>query len=116
PGTPPKPFVASYDAGSGDLVGLSCNNDDCSFGGQERVLDGDGDVGQYTATGIDAATGAPLIGYYDAGNGDLKLYVCANTDCSSGSARVVDGAGDRGRHAALAYGNGTLWIAYDDSS
>lgn len=116
PGTSPKPFVASYDAGSGDLVGLSCSNDDCSFGGQERVLDGDGDVGQYTAIGIDAATGAPLIGYYDAGNGDLKLYVCANTDCSSGSARVVDGAGDRGRHAALAYGNGTLWIAYDDSS
>ena len=115
PGATPKPFVASYDAGSGDLVGLGCSNDDCSFGGQERVLDAVGDVGQYTATTIDAATGAPLISYYDAGNGDLKLYVCADADCSTGSARVVDDQGDRGRHSDLAYSNGTLWIVYDDS-
>lgn len=110
-----RPLAAYYDAGGGDLVLADCQSTECSFA-IERVLDSVGDVGQDTAIVVDPATGFALISYYDAGNGDLKLYRCSSAACDAGSAVVVDATGDRGRRSSLAFAGSTLWIAYEDSS
>jgi hypothetical protein len=113
PGSPP--FAAFYNATSGDLEAVDCLNGDCSFA-TLRVLETGGDVGAGTATAVDANTGNPQIAYYDATNGDLRLYRCANPACSSGGSVLVDGDGDRGRNPQIAISNGNMTIVYDDTS
>lgn len=112
------PLVAAYDTATADLVISDCtwNSPQCAFGFRERVLDSTGDVGQFSAMTINGSTDQALISYYDAGNGDLKLYVCTNAACSTGQSLVVDAGGDRGRHSAVAFSGGALWIAYDDTT
>jgi hypothetical protein len=110
-----RPFAAFYNATSGDLEAADCFDSSCNFA-TLRVLETTGDVGAGTATAIDPATGFPYVAYYDATNGDLRLYRCANAICDSGSSVVVDGVGDRGRNPSMAFVNNLLWIAYDDAT
>ncbi|SDD53686.1 hypothetical protein [Aquimonas voraii] len=110
-----RPFAAFYNATRGDLEAVDCFDSSCNSA-ILRVLDTVNDVGVGTATAIDPATGFPFIAYYDATNGDLRLYRCASAACDSGSSIVVDGLGDRGRNPTMAFANTALWIAYDDSS
>lgn len=110
-----RPFAAFYNATSGDLEGFDCADGSCNFG-TLRVLDTVNDVGVGTATAIDPATGFPHVAYYDATNGDLRLYRCASAICDTGSSVVVDGVGDRGRNPSIAFVNNLLWIAYDDTT
>lgn len=110
-----RPFAAFYNATTGDLEGMDCFDSSCNFG-TLRVLDTVNDVGTGTATAIDPATGFPHVAYYDATNGDLRLYRCASATCDSGSSVIVDGVGDRGRNPSIAFVNNLLWIAYDDTT
>jgi hypothetical protein len=110
-----RPFAPYYNATTGDLEAMDCLFSSCSVG-TIRVLDTVNDVGAGTATAIDTATGFPHVAYYDATNGDLRLYRCASATCDSGSSVVVDGVGDRGRNPSMAFVNNLLWIAYDDTS
>jgi hypothetical protein len=110
-----RPFAAYYNATTGDLEALDCADSSCNFG-TPRVLDPVNDVGVGTATAIDPATGFPHVAYYDATNGDLRLYRCASATCDTGSSVVIDGVGDRGRHPSMAFVNNLLWIAYDDTA
>lgn len=110
-----RPFAAFYNATRGDLEAVDCFDSSCSIA-TLRVLDSGNDVGQGTATAIDPVSGFPVVAYYDATLGDLRLYRCASAVCDSGSSLVVDGLGDRGRNPAIAFANAALWIAYDDSS
>jgi hypothetical protein len=109
------PFAAFYNATTGDLEAIDCVFSSCNFG-TLRVLDTVNDVGAGTATAIDPATGFPHVAYYDATNGDLRLYRCASATCDSGSSVVVDGVGNRGRNPSMAFVNNLLWIAYDDTT
>ena len=108
-----RPFAAYYDASNNDLIGLDCLNANCSSG-IERVLDSAGDVGQDTALAIEPGTGLPLIAYYDASNGDLRLYRCANPVCDSGTSGLVDGNNDRGHQVSMTFAGSTLWLGYED--
>lgn len=110
-----RPFAAYYDADAGDLLAVDCLSAECTFS-IERVLDSVGDVGLDTAVVIDPASGFPLVSYYDAGNGDLKLHRCSSAACDTGAAVVVDASGDRGRRSSMAFAGATLWIGYEDSS
>ncbi|WP_395794080.1 hypothetical protein [Aquimonas sp.] len=110
-----RPFAAFYNATSGDLEAADCFDSSCNFA-TLRVLDTLNDVGVGTATAIDPVTGFPYVAYYDATNGDLRLYRCANAVCDSGSSVVIDSLGDRGRNPSMAFANNLLWLAYDDSS
>ncbi len=110
-----RPFAAFYNATRGDLEAVDCFDSSCNIA-TLRVLETANDVGRGTATAVDPATGFPLIAYYDATQGDLRLYRCASPSCDTGSSVVVDGLGDRGRNPAMAFANAALWIAYDDSS
>jgi hypothetical protein len=110
-----RPFAAFYNATSGDLEAADCFDSSCNFA-TLRVLDTVNDVGVGTATAIDPATGFPHVAYYDATNGDLRLYRCTSATCDAGNSVVVDGVGDRGRNPAIAFVNNLLWIAYDDTA
>lgn len=108
-----RPFAAFYNASSGDLEAADCLDSSCNFANL-RVLDTVNDVGVGTAAAIDPVTGFPHVAYYDATNGDLRLYRCANAICDAGSSVVIDGVGDRGRNPSIAFVNNLLWLAYDD--
>ncbi len=61
------------------------------------------------------ADGNPVIGYHDASNGDLELYVCADAACTSGINRELVTAGDVGFYPSVAIGaNGNPIISHLD--
>jgi hypothetical protein len=77
------PVVSYYDNSSYDLKVLHCNDPDCA-GGNESIQapDVEGLVGPFTSLVLDAS-GNPVISYYDASNGDLKVLHCADPNCTS---------------------------------
>jgi succinyl-CoA synthetase alpha subunit len=78
-------------------------------------VDSVGDVGQYTAIAI-GADSLPVISYYDATNGDLKVAKCVNAACT-GSATIttVDRGGNVGFYIAMAIGtDGLPVMSYSD--
>ena len=60
--------------------------------------------------------GLPVMSYFDAKNGDLRVARCANPVCSAGTASsTVDAAGVTGRFSSLAIGtDGLPLISYYD--
>ena len=114
-----NPVVAYYDATNGNLKVARCNDFACSGGNETiSVVDSVGDVGQYASLAI-GSSGNPLIAYYDATNGNLKVARCNDRACAGGDelrSRVAI-AGDVGAHASLAIGlDGLPVIAYYDAT
>jgi hypothetical protein len=74
------PIVSYYDLSHTSLRTVKCGNSACSSSFVTNVVDA-GDVGEYTALGVRDGDGIPVIAYHDAGNGALKLAICAAADC-----------------------------------
>ena len=74
------PIVSYYDLSHTSLRTVKCGNSACSSSFVTNVVDA-GDVGEYTAIGVRDDDGIPVIAYHDAGNGALKLAICAAADC-----------------------------------
>jgi hypothetical protein len=98
------PVVSYQDATNGDLRIAHCNDANCA-GGNESIatVDQPGNVGLYTSLELDS-TGKPVIIYYDATNGDLKVAHCNDADCVGGdeSLASVDQLGAVGFFTSLA--------------
>jgi predicted regulator of Ras-like GTPase activity (Roadblock/LC7/MglB family) len=79
------------------------------------TVDSAGLVGQYASIAI-GADALPVIAYYDAINGDLKVAKCANTACTGTSTlSTVDSAEVVGIYTSIAIGaDGLPVIAYYD--
>ncbi|MBT8213220.1 MAG: right-handed parallel beta-helix repeat-containing protein, partial [Acidimicrobiia bacterium] len=110
------PVISHYRADTGDLRIRDCNGPDCSPA-SDRQIDTGGDVGLYTSIGIPPSSDLPVVSYYDATNGDLKIHRCDDSDCTSGFGfiTVVDSVGDVGRDTDMAIGaDGLPIIAYYD--
>jgi hypothetical protein len=75
------PLIAYYDDISLDLRLARCANSTCSGTSRVTAVDSAGDVGQYASLAI-GADGLPVIAYYDATNGDLKVAKCASQTCA----------------------------------
>ncbi len=92
-----NPVISYYDA-SGKLLLAHCNDRDCGGGddapsGTITAGEGADDVGQYSSLALDLFDQRPVIAYYNATDGDVKLVHCSNDACTGAqSSVVVDGA------------------------
>ncbi len=112
------PIVAYYDVTNGDLKFLHCGNAFCSADNTVVTLDQEGDVGRFAALAV-AGDGLPVVSYYDATNGALKVAHCGTVACMVGNVlTTLDGAAaesDVGQYTSLATdANGYPQIAYYD--
>ena len=98
-----RPIVAYHDLSKRDLKLLRCRDASCEGNPSAAVtvLDSDGLVGTYTSLALDPA-GRPVISYYDASNGKLKLLRCHDVDCAKSTISVPDASlGIVGQYASL---------------
>lgn len=70
----------SIAADASDLRVFDCANSGCSAGSSRTVVGG-GDFGTTVALAL-RGDGRPVLAFYDALNGDLRLRVCANPECT----------------------------------
>jgi hypothetical protein len=96
------PVIAYYDVTNGDLKVAHCADAACGAGTTVTTVDSGGDVGQYASMMLNLP-GWPVVSYFDATNGDLKVARCGNATCGSGtSIQTVDSAGWVGLYTSLA--------------
>lgn len=98
-----------------------CSNLACSTGDAGGLLDGSftsGDVGDYPSVAI-GSDGLPIISYYDATNGNLKVAHCHSVNCFGGAdiTTIDSSSDDVGRYTSLAIGtDGLAFISYYDAT
>lgn len=116
-GTDGNPVISYFStAGNGDLVFAHCNDPTCSGDVTHSLIDFLGSVGRYTSLAI-GTDGNPVMSYYDATHGDLKVAHCDDPACAGGGETVstVDATGDAGGYSSLAIGSdGNPVISYQD--
>jgi hypothetical protein len=113
------PVISYYDFTQGVLKAARCGNAGCSEGNTLAFVDSNlNDVGAYTSIAI-GADGLPIISYYDATFGRLKVAKCGNMGCSANNLRnwVDVNANDVGQFTSIAIGaDGLPVISYYDAT
>jgi VCBS repeat-containing protein len=117
-----NPVLTYLDSSNRDLKLAHCNDPNC-LGGDEFFVTLDADVpGQPEDVPGDPSlaldgNGNPVVSYYSATNGDLRLVRCRDVNCVDGTNVPVDVAGDTGHYTSVAVdGIGNPVVSYFDAS
>lgn len=96
------PVMGYHDMTHRDLKLLRCNDPFCDGDESDNisVLDSLGMVGTYISLVLDASD-KPIISYFDASNGTLKLLSCNSPDCSKTNISVPDDSKKAGMYTSL---------------
>jgi hypothetical protein len=100
------PLFAYHDSTRGVLRVARCSSASCTGSIAFHTLDGDADsdVGTHLSMAV-PPDGRPIIAYYDATLGDLKVAKCTDSSCSDAAIRRVAGdGGDVGKFTSIALG------------
>ncbi len=76
------PLISYYNNSNGTLKVVKCGNLNCSSGNIITTVDAENNTGRFTSIVVDS-DGLPIISYYDAARGRMKVLKCANTACSA---------------------------------
>ncbi|MBI3181329.1 MAG: hypothetical protein HYZ28_04225 [Myxococcales bacterium] len=113
------PIISYNDQTNLELRVAKCGNAACNAGNTFIGIDsGVTNVGWYSSLTI-PADGLPLISYYDATNGDLKVARCSTFGCTGGGVNVVavDVSNNVGQWTSVTTGSdGLPIIAHYDST
>jgi hypothetical protein len=111
-----NPVIAYHDTTANSLKVAKCGNAACTGGNTIAVVDDPANnVGEYISLGI-GLDGDPVIAYYDASAGDLKVAKCGNAACSAGNTITVVNSLEAGQFVSLAIAyDGTPVISYYES-
>ena len=108
------PVISYYNSSTEDLKLARCITPDCAGGTVITTLDSAGTVGSFSAIAV-PADGLPIVSYFDASNGDLKIAKCNNANCTAPTLRTIDDAGTAGQYSRIAIGHdGLPVIAYQE--
>jgi Ca2+-binding RTX toxin-like protein len=112
-----NPVIADYASTGQDLRILHCTNPDCSGVQTSQSPDTVGNVGWEASLVLDAVEN-PVVAYYRAASGDLRLLHCTNADYSgSQTPQTPNSAGFTGTAPSLVLdGAGNPVIAYHSLS
>src|SRR5262245_48203134 len=112
-------LISYYDSTDQVLKLALCPDVACTSPTMTNTPDRTGNVGQYSAVTI-GADGIPLISYYDATNGDLKVAHCGeavDSICTSATRTTLQSEGHVGQFTAVTIGSdGLALISYYDAS
>ena len=112
-GSDKLPVISYLDLTNAGLRIAKCIVPDCSQGTVIQSID-TGNVGASNTSIAIAPDGFPAVAYYSSA-GHLRYLKCNTHDCSDTTIAVVDGSGDVGKNAALAFGtDGLPIISYLD--
>ena len=116
-GTDGNPVMSYYDLSNQDLKVLKCSSPSCSSSNTVVTLDSAGNVGEYTSIAI-GTDGNPVMSYFDATNGKLKVIKCSSPSCSSSNTPItLDSASNGGLYTSIVIGtDGNPVMSYYDSS
>lgn len=114
------PVIAYHNETAGTLKVAKCVNGDCSGGTIVTTVDDHptNTVGEFTSIAI-GTDGLPVISYYDATAGGLKVAKCVNVNCTGLNiiTTVHNPPNDVGRDTSIAVGSdGLPVISYRDAT
>jgi hypothetical protein len=112
------PIISFWDRTNGLLLVAKCNDDGCGGGDEAVTLVDEGNVGQHSSIAIGSG-GLPIISYYDAANGKLKVASCNDAACSGEDEIITtlnDAESSTGFNTSIAIGaDGFPVISYQRS-
>ncbi len=106
------PVISYYDVTNQELRVARCANVDCSGSPTLNTVDSAGNVGMFSSI-IIGTDGLPVISYFDATNGHLKVAHCEDASCNSATLTAVATNPTSGQYTSIIIaGDGLPIISY----